>query len=406
MTAAGYTGRRARASASRAGREPVGHAVRPRPRDAYKRAFDLAILCAALAALAPLWVPLAAAVAAAVRCRDGGPVLYRQTRLGRHGRPFEMVRFRTMPVGAEAVTGPVAAGDRTPGRRPWDGLPGARRAGFRGRAPGRTEGGLVGMMDRDAGGNAGGARYLRYRDDSPWATGLNHQLRNLLCLLGEAHALGRLAVLPRLRLSAAHNAGVARDWRWETYFDLGASVLVEPDGAERPLPPAPARGRGRRPVINVSWNGAQNYVAWLSTQTGGTYRLPSEAEWEYATRAGSSTKYSWGDEIGANRANCEGCGSQWNSRQTAPVGSFRASAFGLYDMHGNAYEWVEDCWNGSHAGAPSDGGAWLQGTCDLRVLRGGSWLNSPRHARAAYRDLLSDDRYDDNGFRVARTLTP
>ena len=99
MRAVGYPGRR----------EPVGHAVRPHPRDAYKRVFDLAVLCAGLAALAPLWVPLAAAVATAVRCCDGGPVLYRQRRLGRDGRPFEMVKFRTMPVGADAVEGPVAS---------------------------------------------------------------------------------------------------------------------------------------------------------------------------------------------------------------------------------------------------------------------------------------------------------
>ena len=103
------------------------------------------------------------------------------------------------------------------------------------------------MADRDAAGNAGGARYLRYRDDSVSAPGLNHQLRNLLCLLREARALGRLAVLPRLRLSAAHNFGVTRDWRWETYFDLDASVLVEPDGAERPLPLAAAAPPGAAP---------------------------------------------------------------------------------------------------------------------------------------------------------------
>ena len=166
-------------------------------------------------------------------------------------------------------------------------------------------------------------------------------------------------------------------------------------------------GRGDRPVINVSWEGAQSYVAWLSRETGESYRLPSEAEWEYAARAGTATKYSWGNEIGVNRANCDGCGSRWDGQQTGPVGSFAPNGFGLYDMHGNVWEWVEDCWNGSYAGAPSDGGARLSGDCAQRVLRGGSWLDFPRFLRAAFRIRdTTGFRYDVLGFRVARTLTP
>ncbi len=166
-------------------------------------------------------------------------------------------------------------------------------------------------------------------------------------------------------------------------------------------------GRGRRPVINVSWNDAQEYVVWLSRQTGSEYRLLSEAEWEYAARAGTATAYSWGNAIGNNRANCSSCGSQWDGSQTAPVGSFSANAFGLHDMHGNVWEWVEDCWNGSYAGAPSDGSAWQSGDCSARVLRGGSWLNLPRDLRSALRlRLTSGYRFNYNGFRVARTLTP
>lgn len=166
-------------------------------------------------------------------------------------------------------------------------------------------------------------------------------------------------------------------------------------------------GRGSRPAINVSWNDAQDYVEWLSAQTGAEYRLPSEAEWEYAARAGRTSKYSWGDEIGANRANCANCGSQWDFRQTAPVGSFRANAFGLYDMHGNVWEWVADCGNMSYQGAPADGSAWLRGYCSGRVLRGGSWGLDSRSLRAAYRfgDSSGSRRISD-GFRVARTLTP
>ena len=166
-------------------------------------------------------------------------------------------------------------------------------------------------------------------------------------------------------------------------------------------------GRGNRPVIRVSWNDARAYASWLSGETGRRYRLPSESEWEYAARAGTVTKYSWGHEVGRSRANCDGCGSRWDDDRTAPVGSFAPNAFGLYDMHGNVREWVEDCWNGSYAGAPTDGGAWLRGDCERRVLRGGSWNNSPRGLRAAYRDWYAPDyRYIYFGFRVARTLTP
>ena len=166
-------------------------------------------------------------------------------------------------------------------------------------------------------------------------------------------------------------------------------------------------GRGNRPAINVSWEDAQAYVSWLSTQTGEEYRLLSEAEWEYVGRAGSPAPYSWGDEIGSNRANCAGCGSQWDDRQTAPVGSFSPNAFGVHDMHGNVWEWVEDCWNESYVGAPSDGSARRSGDCSRRVLRGGSWSLDPRNLRSATRTWGSAGvRYDFSGFRVARTLTP
>ena len=166
-------------------------------------------------------------------------------------------------------------------------------------------------------------------------------------------------------------------------------------------------GRGRRPVINVLWKDAKRYVAWLSSQTGEEYRLLSEAEWEYAARAGTATKYSWGDEVGRNRANCNDyrCGDRWE--KTAPVGSFEPNAFGLYDMHGNVWEWVADCWNGSYEGAPFDGSAWMQGYCEMRVLRGGYWFNDPRTLRSADRNwYATGDRYSGIGFRVARTLTP
>jgi formylglycine-generating enzyme required for sulfatase activity len=163
-------------------------------------------------------------------------------------------------------------------------------------------------------------------------------------------------------------------------------------------------GRGRQPVIEVSWHDAQDYVAWLSRRTGKSYRLLSEAEWEYAAQAGT------GQEAkvtpGAGQANCRGCGSRWDGKQPAPVGSFPANAFGLHDMLGNVWEWTADCWNESHAGAPADGGARTDGDCSRRVLRGGSWCNnSPGLARSAHRDRSATDSRDiSDGFRVARTL--
>ena len=164
-------------------------------------------------------------------------------------------------------------------------------------------------------------------------------------------------------------------------------------------------GRGSRPVIEVSWEDAQQYVKWISAKTGEQYRLPTEAEWEYAARAGSESKYSWGNSIGKNKANCDGCGSRWDYSQTAPVASFTANAFSLYDMHGNVWEWTQNCWNVSYRGAPSDGSAWLSGRCGSRVLRGGSWNNNPFNLRSAYRTRYTTGGRSFNvGFRLSRTL--
>ncbi len=167
-------------------------------------------------------------------------------------------------------------------------------------------------------------------------------------------------------------------------------------------------GRGQMPVINVSWDDAKQYVGRLSRLTGKEYRLLTEAEWEYAARAGAMTRYSWGDDPGKDNANCGRCGSQWDGNQTAPVGSFKPNAFGLYDMHGNVWEWCEDVWHGDYNGAPTDGSAWLQGGDPaLHVVRGGSWYFEPQLLRAAYRDRDSTvDRNNNLGFRVGRTLTP
>jgi formylglycine-generating enzyme required for sulfatase activity len=164
---------------------------------------------------------------------------------------------------------------------------------------------------------------------------------------------------------------------------------------------------GPAAVINVTWDEARQYAAWLSRMTGKPYRLLSEAEFEYAARAGTLTAYPWGDEIGKNNANCAGCGSKWDNRQPAPVGSFALNRFGLYDMHGNVFQWVEDCYHDSYKGAPSDGSAWTEVDCTHRVARGGQWDGSPRDLRSASRyNLTPDDRDSVLGFRIARTLTP
>ncbi len=172
-------------------------------------------------------------------------------------------------------------------------------------------------------------------------------------------------------------------------------------------------GRENRPAINVSWHDAKEYVTWISKLTGQEYRLLSDAEWEYSARAGSSyTWFSWGDEIGKGNAACAGCGNQWDGKKTEPVGSFKPNAFGLYDMHGNASEWVQDCY-GDAKNARTDGSAKeqksgndLKAKC-LRVLRGGSWGHIPLNLRSAVRDLADPAvRYNYMGFRLARTLIP
>ncbi len=166
--------------------------------------------------------------------------------------------------------------------------------------------------------------------------------------------------------------------------------------------------KGKQPVSSVSWYGAQHYAAWLSKMTGHNYRLLTEAEWEYAARGGSTTAYFWGDEIGEGNANCKGCGSKWDGKQAAAVGSFKPNAFGLYDMHGNVWELVADNWHKNYRGnPPTDGSAWKGGDTSLRVLHGGSWGGSAQLARSASRSRVAPGgRYEGAGFRLARTLTP
>jgi formylglycine-generating enzyme required for sulfatase activity len=166
-------------------------------------------------------------------------------------------------------------------------------------------------------------------------------------------------------------------------------------------------GRGRQPAINISWYDAQRYVAWLAKMTGRSYRLLTEAEHEYAMRAGTQAAYPWGDAIGTNNANCRDCGSGWDSRhRTAPVGSFSANGFGLYDMVGNVWQWVEDCFHPDYDEAPTDGSPWTSGDCSRRVVRGGSWNGIGVELRAARNRVSPDGRENDIGLRIGRTLGP
>jgi formylglycine-generating enzyme required for sulfatase activity len=163
-------------------------------------------------------------------------------------------------------------------------------------------------------------------------------------------------------------------------------------------------GRADRPVIDVSFNDTKPFLEWMSKKAGHAYRLASEAEWEYAARAGSASKYWWGADVGAGRAKCRECGGD-ASAQTVPGGSFRPNAFGLFDTTGNAAEWVADCWNATYKGAPHDGSSWNDGDCGLRVLRGGSFGSKASAVRSAARFRYDEDvRYYANGFRVVRDI--
>lgn len=156
-------------------------------------------------------------------------------------------------------------------------------------------------------------------------------------------------------------------------------------------------------MTNVDWQAARKYASWLSGKTGETYRLLSEAEWEYAARAGSQSSLSFGED--ETRLGSFGWYSLNSNRQTQPVGGKSANAFGIYDMHGNVWEWTQDCRNASYEGAPRNGSAWTSGDCTLRVLRGGSWLGNPQFLRSASRDWnVTSYRVNISGFRVARTL--
>ena len=194
---------------------------------------------------------------------------------------------------------------------------------------------------------------------------------------------------------------------WDAY--------IADTGSEAHKPQDQGWGRGRQPVVNVSWDDAQAYISWLSDKTKQSYRLLTEAEWEYVARAGTNTPFWWGKSITPEQANYngnyvyEGGGSEGQIRKkTVPVDNLEANPWGLYNVHGNIWEWCEDIWHDSYNGAPSDGSSWLQdGETSRRVVRGGSWGGNPGGLRSAFRNWFSTDyRNYKIGFRLARTLNP
>ncbi|EDN69807.1 protein of unknown function DUF323 [Beggiatoa sp. PS] len=216
----------------------------------------------------------------------------------------------------------------------------------------------------------------------------------------------------RYQITVAEFRQFVEATRYKTEAEKGDGAYVWKDGKWQQVKSVNWRKpyflqQDNQPVVCVSWNDAMAYINWLSEQTGKIYHLPSEAEWEYAARAGTETDYWWGNEIGKNKANCYGSGSQWSGKQTAPVGSFEPNPFDLYDTVGNVWEWCADSWHKNYKNAPTDGSIWEKnGDSSLRVVRGGTWYSEPRYVRVSDRYRWTRDYRDYNGgFRVAaRTL--
>ena len=190
-------------------------------------------------------------------------------------------------------------------------------------------------------------------------------------------------------------------------------ACVKEGGCNGYQPHGEGWGRGGRPVINVSWDDARAYVDWLSQRTGKRYRLLSESQWEYVARAGTMEPFHTGATISVDQANYDssytyGSGQKGRYRgRTVEVGTFLPNAFGLHEVHGNVWEWTQDCWNDDYTGAPTDSHAWEAGECEQRVLRGGSWGDVPWLLRSADRGKDEPGNRDPKiGFRIARTLTP
>ncbi|WP_051559818.1 SUMF1/EgtB/PvdO family nonheme iron enzyme [Marinobacterium jannaschii] len=219
--------------------------------------------------------------------------------------------------------------------------------------------------------------------------------------MGDQHKIGDDNEQPVHEVTIANPFALSR---FEVTFEQ-YDLFAEASG--RPLPDDGGWGRGKRPVTNVSWYDARAFSKWLAKETGQPYRLPTEAEWEYAARAGTTSAYWWGDKLQPGYAVCDECGSEWDGKSSAPVGSFQPNPWGLYDLTGNIYEWVADCYNDSYKDTPTDGSASRSGECQYRVMRGGSWFEIGRLIRPASRYRYAIDEHRDSwGFRVALDVTP
>ena len=192
--------------------------------------------------------------------------------------------------------------------------------------------------------------------------------------------------------------------KYEVTFEMWDACVAQ-GGCGGYRPDDESGGRGNQPVTEISWFDAQAFITWLNQKSGSDYRLPSEPEWEYAARSGTTTVYPWGDVVGNNNANCDGCGSRWAGQQTAPVGSFPANSWGIHDMNGNVREWVFGC-NWTYEGSSSDEKSWkVEQECGGRVARGGHFSDTPKYVRS------SDRSFEDpsvrmngsyQGFRLAK----
>lgn len=211
---------------------------------------------------------------------------------------------------------------------------------------------------------------------------------------------GRKRELPRALVTIPDPLGVGR---YEVTFDEWAQCHA--DGGCEKIPTDRGWGRGKRPVMSVTLKEVQAYMSWLSKKSGHTYRLPSEAEWEYAARAGTPTEYWWGDDMGKGFANCRGCGTEWSGVKSAPIGKFKPNPWGLYDVHGNVLEMVSDCWQNNLVGVPTDGSPRTGAKCTNRVVKGGAWYYLSKVSRAASR-ARNDARVYSYfiGFRVFREI--
>ena len=250
----------------------------------------------------------------------------------------------------------------------------------------------------------------QFKDPLTSASGqvLNRPGPTMVVIPSGTFKMGDLAGVGLADENPVHRVSIGRAFALSKYEVTFADYaeFARSTGTE---PPPNRSGQGNRPVINVNWDKASEYASWLSARTGERYRLPTEAEWEYGARAGSTTRYPWGEKIDCDKAHIKSCGNEWGNG-LAPVGSFAPNQFGLHDMHGNVQEMTQDCYQRSYSGVRADGGAWEREDgfyCDVRVTRGGSMNSRATQLRSARRGNVDPRRnpYTDLGFRVARSFS-